>query len=610
MKKNLLSVILAVGVQTIGAQTVGAQDFVPLQAQKIIYVKPGGTGDGSSWAQACNLENAVGNKSAVGVGFTPTPSQIWVQTGTYYPSEMLIIPDSVKMYGGFSGTETDLSQRDFANNPTIIDAQKKFGSVVRLSPFAELNGFTIQNGTSQRSPHKNGGGVWADDSSIIANCKIINNSAALDGGGIYAKGPITVKNCTIENNTAGNLGHNVYGCCVTIEGGGGIAPFICSKVSMIAQVRTQIVDLSDFESLTVSAIGSEPISYQWYSNTTNSTVGGTPVGTNSPSYTPPFLTVGKLYYYVVATNAYGKDTSNVSGLHVVVPQKTDFDYKGAPQEVTLYPGTYVIECWGSQGAETYTETSVYRSAGGKGAYTKGTLIINNATTFYVYVGQKATAVRGPAQAGPLFNNAAISKCVTNFYSSNGGGATDIRLIGGVYNNVTSLRSRIMVAAAGAGAGCSNEIKPGAPGGALTGFAPPQGNINSGISPTPQTKGGAAGIRQGGNNNLVLTPTAGTLGSGGNGTGNGGYGGSGGAGYYGGGGGIDVGGATGSSFISGHPGCNAINADGTHRGNPTHYSGLVFTETVMTAGNASMPNPRGAGNITGNTGNGFVRITRK
>lgn len=62
--------------------------------------------------------------------------------------------------------------------------------------------------------------------------------------------------------------------------------------------------------------------YQWYSNTTNSTTGGTPVGTNSSSFTPPvFTTPGEYFYYVTITLAgsgCGTTTSAVSKV-IVLP---------------------------------------------------------------------------------------------------------------------------------------------------------------------------------------------------------------------------------------------------------------------------------------------------
>ncbi|WP_152378473.1 hypothetical protein [Flavobacterium haoranii] len=65
--------------------------------------------------------------------------------------------------------------------------------------------------------------------------------------------------------------------------------------------------------LSVTATGTT-LSYQWYSNTTATNSGGTPVGTNSASYTPSTATAGTLYYYCVVTAACGSPvTSNVSG---------------------------------------------------------------------------------------------------------------------------------------------------------------------------------------------------------------------------------------------------------------------------------------------------------
>ena len=63
--------------------------------------------------------------------------------------------------------------------------------------------------------------------------------------------------------------------------------------------------------LTVSASSPDggSLSYQWYRNTVNSTLGGTAVGANSPDYAPATATVGAFYYYVTVTNT----NSNASG---------------------------------------------------------------------------------------------------------------------------------------------------------------------------------------------------------------------------------------------------------------------------------------------------------
>jgi hypothetical protein len=65
--------------------------------------------------------------------------------------------------------------------------------------------------------------------------------------------------------------------------------------------------------LSVSATGVGTLSYQWYSNTTASTVGSTAVGTNSTTYTPSAAAAGTLYYYCTVTNSCGTTTSGFSG---------------------------------------------------------------------------------------------------------------------------------------------------------------------------------------------------------------------------------------------------------------------------------------------------------
>ncbi|MEI7508080.1 MAG: PKD domain-containing protein [Flavobacterium sp.] len=65
--------------------------------------------------------------------------------------------------------------------------------------------------------------------------------------------------------------------------------------------------------LTVSFInGTGTASYQWYNNSNNSTTGGTPVGTNSPNYTPPVFTNAGTYYYYVVINFSGSGCGSIT----------------------------------------------------------------------------------------------------------------------------------------------------------------------------------------------------------------------------------------------------------------------------------------------------------
>ena len=263
-----------------------------------------------------------------------------------------------------------------------------------------------------------------------------------------------------------------------------------------------------------------------------------------------------------------------------------------------------MECWGAQGGGNTSYP------GGKGSYTRGTLGITTGNVFYVVVGQNGSAETY------IFNNGFKRYWFHNSgYIWSGGGSTDIRL-NDANNNWTdfvSRKSRIMVAASGGGSITYNNPQAGVPGGSLVGFPGTSKGENDGVAATAgtQTKGGTTGTGclSIGQNEIgfgyIVNDDGLTMGGAGNG-------------YYAGGKGnhgvCTVGvGATGSCYISGYTGCNAITESCAenaiaHTGSPNHYSGYVFTNATMIAGNAIMPSPSG-GNETGHGGDGTCIITQ-
>ena len=268
---------------------------------------------------------------------------------------------------------------------------------------------------------------------------------------------------------------------------------------------------------------------------------------------------------------------------------------------TPVAGDYQIECWGAQGG------GVQSYPGGKGSYTKGSISLDG-VMLYVVVGQ----IGGYEEA---FNNGFPGRL--NLYFS-GGGATDIRLNNknGNWKDFVSRKSRIMVAASGGGSVIYFSNQQGMPGGRLSGFSGTNSG-SDGIAATPgvQTSCGKAGTGchshgyKGIGFGIVEYQTRdGTISMGS--AGNGYY--SGGVGNHGTG---TVGvGATGSCFISGHPGCDAIKESSTenaivHTGQPIHYSGLVFTDTEMIDGQSRMPSPFGGTDEIGHSGDGACIVTQ-
>ncbi|MCM1031742.1 MAG: glycine-rich protein, partial [Oscillibacter sp.] len=271
---------------------------------------------------------------------------------------------------------------------------------------------------------------------------------------------------------------------------------------------------------------------------------------------------------------------------------TTFVYTGAMQCVVLPAGKYKVEAWGAQGGS-------YGGTGGYGGYTTGEINLTTQNVLYIYVGQQGYA----NTSNYTFNGGGKPSAYYN--ARGGGGASDVRLAGADWNNFNSLKSRLMVAGGGGGTDYfSNTALNGGAAGGLTGSdGGRHGTICKGYSDLIPPKGGtqtAGGT--GGYSSYGGYGGVGGFGYGGSQTNS--HGGGGGSGYYGGGnGGYTCGrvgsGAGGSSFISGHSGCDAISASSTmtniiHTGQPIHYSGFYFSNTSMTAG--------------ARAGHGQVRIT--
>ena len=265
-----------------------------------------------------------------------------------------------------------------------------------------------------------------------------------------------------------------------------------------------------------------------------------------------------------------------------------------PYKLTLNPGNYKIECWGSKG--TITHSPAYP---GKGAYTRGLIALFSKTELYVYVG-----------ATGHFNSYMNTSDFVSI-SDTGGGSTDVRLVySDEWNDTESLKSRIMVAAGGGGAEWS--YAKGGNGGELEGD--PSFSTDGQTYYTEECKGstqtsGASCPKYG----TYGFPSSGVFGSAGtfvslvN-----DWGGLGGGGYYGGTSyDYSYAGSGGSSFISGHEGCKAVlRKEGSiieHSNESLHYSGYVFYNTKMISGNKTMPLPSGSQGIWDES-NGAFKIT--
>lgn len=219
MKKLLLIPVLLAGLCTLQAQ--------------VIYVKAGSNGNGSSWEKAYgDLQHAL--RSA------KPGSEIWVAAGKYLPTKgadraiSFHIPSDVVLYGGFAGFETDLSQRNWEANLTILSGEigeptpndNSFTVVYthNVSASTVIDGFVITGGMANGNGNKGDiqrcGAGWFNNGSngssdpTIENCIFINNQAR-DGAGLYnyalqgACNP-TINNCQFIANRADLDGGAIY----------------------------------------------------------------------------------------------------------------------------------------------------------------------------------------------------------------------------------------------------------------------------------------------------------------------------------------------------------------------------------------------------------------
>ena len=206
---------------------------VNLFSQSIYYVKPAGNdiNSGTSWATAFRtVQKAL---SSISTG------QIWVAAGTYYPDEMgfsntndrtatFYLKNNVALYGGFAGTETQLTAKDWNTHATILsgDIDQLTGydgnslHVVRgatIDGTAILDGFTITGGNANEGsdfPGATGGGMfnYAYASPMVVNCLFTGNKATFRGAAIYNfyySSPAVV-GCYFSDNSATEGGGAIY----------------------------------------------------------------------------------------------------------------------------------------------------------------------------------------------------------------------------------------------------------------------------------------------------------------------------------------------------------------------------------------------------------------
>lgn len=157
---------------------------------------------------------------------------------------------------------------------------------------------------------------------------------------------------------------------------------------------------------------------------------------------------------------YGKITGPVT--FYAIYYQSDYGYTGTEQ-VFVVPvnGTYRITLHGASGGSAglrkdvagMSNTSGYPSKnigiGGKGSSVAGSVHLTAGTKLYVYVGEGGSC-NTDFRRGFNGGGGSVSGSYAPYHQYRGGGATDIRTIGGAWDDSAGLGSRIMVAGGGGG----------------------------------------------------------------------------------------------------------------------------------------------------------------
>ena len=170
-----------------------------------------GACNGETWSTAyVSMQDALNDTDLSGNGGSGQYTEIWISKGSYTSAAPLELKSDIKIYGGFSVGETDISSRDIATNPTVLSGSDTHTVIFCDSPAsnAVLDGLTILKGATS----SNGGGISCTGGNLVLiNCTVENNYSGTNGGGIsLTGGNLELKNCTVESNYSGTNGGGIY----------------------------------------------------------------------------------------------------------------------------------------------------------------------------------------------------------------------------------------------------------------------------------------------------------------------------------------------------------------------------------------------------------------
>ena len=169
-----------------------------------------------------------------------------------------------------------------------------------------MSGYNTKNYTEQGGERT----VIGGEPVIAPGGKLTDNS------GVPEEKEETLKIPYLANSTQSTAANVVkdFNALLTLLRAGGFMDPIAPTITITGQPGDQNVAVNGTAELTVAGSCSDgrALAYQWYSNTVNSTTGGTKISTSgtATTYSAPTTTAGTSYYYCVVSDGVGSATES------------------------------------------------------------------------------------------------------------------------------------------------------------------------------------------------------------------------------------------------------------------------------------------------------------
>ncbi|MCE9616106.1 MAG: hypothetical protein K8T26_17680 [Lentisphaerae bacterium] len=265
MKRYMMQWIAVLVV--IAVVWTGREASAQLPIRYVDVTRTAGAKTGASWTDAyTNIWD--------GLRIETVATEFWIAQGTYSPTNWgtagglinattagyirgTIIGD--QLYGGFVGTESALSQRDWAAHPTILsgdgnndgisdiipesglpnagDATERPMFHVHTTPGPILDGFTLQYANNVGTHTRHGGALYVVNTDLtIRNCTFRNNTSSR-GGAIAIRSGGLATSCRIENtlfygNVCATNNFSTDGGIYTFQGTGAVGLYLTNCTFM------------------------------------------------------------------------------------------------------------------------------------------------------------------------------------------------------------------------------------------------------------------------------------------------------------------------------------------------------------------------------------------